>query len=133
MARAIGIESIEGDGNDVELVHRVCREAVKNARAGFGPTFFEFTTYRWREHCGSEYDNHIGYRTEAEYLAWKAQCPLARMEARMLGSGKASQTVLNEIRAGLDKEIEAAMLFARQSPFPDARTMSADIVAGQPT
>ncbi len=64
LALAQGIESIEGDGNNVELVHELCSRAVGKARKGGGPTFFEFATYRWREHCGPEYDNHIGYRSE---------------------------------------------------------------------
>ena len=37
--------------------------AVARARAGDGPTFILADTYRWREHCGPNYDNDIGYRT----------------------------------------------------------------------
>ena len=33
-------------------------------RAGRGPQFVELETYRWREHCGPNYDNDLGYRTE---------------------------------------------------------------------
>ncbi len=129
IARALGIESIEDDGNDVELVYRVCSGAVKKARAGGGPSFFEFATYRWREHCGPEFDNHIGYRTEAEYLAWKQRCPIALLEAKVLRSGLASRAELDDVRCALDREIDAAVTFARQSPLPDAQLMSAHVVA----
>ena len=129
IARAIGVEAIEGDGNDVERVYQVCSDAVKKARADEGPTFFEFATYRWREHCGPEFDNHIGYRTEAEYLAWKERCPIALLETKILRSGVATQPVLDEAKSTLDKEIDAAVAFARQSPFPDAQTMLAHVVA----
>ena len=27
-------------------------EAFENVRNGHGPVFLEFSTYRWREHCG---------------------------------------------------------------------------------
>ena len=47
-------------------------EAVARARAGSGPTFLLLDTYRWREHCGPSFDNHIGYRTEAEFSEWDA-------------------------------------------------------------
>ena len=43
---------------------------------GLGTQFIEFNTYRWREHCGPNYDNDIGYRSEAEYLEWKEKDPL---------------------------------------------------------
>ena len=39
--------------------------ALADIRAGGGPRFLEFSTYRWREHCGPFYDNDIGYRTES--------------------------------------------------------------------
>jgi pyruvate dehydrogenase E1 component alpha subunit len=42
LARGHGIESVEGDGNDVELVYRLCSDAVRKARRGGGPTFLEF-------------------------------------------------------------------------------------------
>lgn len=129
IARALGLDGIECDGNDVELVYQVCSDAVKKARLGDGPSFLEFATYRWREHCGPEFDNQLGYRTEAEYMAWKERCPIALLEAKFLGSGLVSRLVLDEARFGLDKEIDAAVAFARQSPFPDAQTMSADVVA----
>lgn len=129
MARGLGIESIEGDGNDAEAVQRLCAVAVAKARAGEGPTFFEFATYRWREHCGHEYDNHIGYRTEAEYLAWKPRCPVALLEAKLLGGGLASRSALGDVATTLHREIDAAVAYARQSPFPDQQLMSAHVTA----
>ena len=35
-----------------------------------GP-FYSLNTYRHREHCGPNYDNNIGYRTEKEFKHWK--------------------------------------------------------------
>lgn len=129
LGRAHGIESIHGDGNDVELVYQLCSRAAQKARNGGGPTFFEFATYRWREHCGHEYDNHIGYRTEQEYLEWKERCPIALMEARLLGNDHVSRSALNNVTAEIKDEINAAVAFAKQSPFPEQNTMSAHVVA----
>jgi TPP-dependent pyruvate/acetoin dehydrogenase alpha subunit len=66
LAKGHGIESRQGDGNDVAEVYELAGEAVEKARRGGGPSFLEFKTYRWREHCGPNFDNDIGYRTEAE-------------------------------------------------------------------
>ena len=65
-----------GHGNDVLAVHALAGRAIEKARAGDGPSFIELATYRWREHCGPNFDNDIGYRDEAEYLAWRELCPV---------------------------------------------------------
>lgn len=130
LARALGIESMQGDGNDAELVHRLCSSAVSKARHGGGPAFLEFATYRWREHCGPELDNHIGYRSEQEYLEWKERCPISLLERRLLANGRASAAALDTMRQELEAEVQAAVVFAKQSPFPDRSLMSAHVVAG---
>ncbi len=65
-----------GHGNDVLAVHALAGRAIEKARAGDGPSFIELATYRWREHCGPNFDNDLGYRDEAEYLAWRELCPV---------------------------------------------------------
>ena len=44
---------------------------IQDIRDGGGTWFVEFPTYRWREHCGYQFDNNIGYRTELEFIKWK--------------------------------------------------------------
>ena len=87
-------------------------------RAGKGPQFLEFTTFRWREHCGPNYDNHIGYRTEAEYLEWRAKDPIPLLEKRLMDK----QLITPEENARMDqlieKEVAEAFTFAEESPFP---------------
>ena len=83
LAKAHGIEAITGDGNDVLAVYKAAQQAVDTVRTG-RPVFLEFATYRWREHCGPNFDNKIGYRTEAEFLEFKAKCPVARLENHLL-------------------------------------------------
>jgi pyruvate dehydrogenase E1 component alpha subunit len=118
LAEAHNIESHAADGNDVEKVYRLCRRAVDKARAGGGATFVELATYRWLEHCGPNYDNDIGYRTEAEFRAWKEQCPVARNERRLLEAGIAGREDLDEMARSLGQELDAAVAFAKASPFP---------------
>jgi pyruvate dehydrogenase E1 component alpha subunit len=126
---ALGIESAQGDGNDVELVYRLCADAVERARRGGGPAFFEFTTYRWREHCGPEFDNDLGYRSEVEYLRWKKLDPVARLESKLLERGEALRPAFEGTAKEIGAEIDAAVAFAKQSPFPDEHLMSTDVVA----
>jgi len=73
MAKAMGIDASYGDGNDALSVLDKVSTAVSKIRSGGGPVFIEFSTYRWREHCGPLYDNDLGYRTQSEFLEWKAR------------------------------------------------------------
>ena len=67
LAKSHGIESFQGDGNNVLEVYQLMEKAIEIIRKGNGPVFLELKTYRWREHCGPYYDNHLGYRTEEEF------------------------------------------------------------------
>lgn len=118
LARAHGIESHSADGNDVEAVYELCQDAVDTARRGAGPVFLEFATYRWREHCGPNFDNAFGYRTEAEFEAWKARDPLRLYAERLLASGDHNQSELDLIASELKTSLDDAVHHAKSSPFP---------------
>ena len=118
LAKAHGMEGVRGDGNDVEAVFRLAGEAIDRARQGQGPTFMELDTYRWREHCGPNYDNHIGYRTEEEFLEWRKRCPIEKCQSRLIQDGLLSEQEAGELAAGIRQEIEDAFAYAKGSPFP---------------
>ena len=111
IAEAHGMIARHGDGNDVEEVYRIAQESIQAIRKGQGPIFLEFDTYRHREHCGPNYDNDIGYRTEEEFQQWETKCPL-----KLYAKEFAEQLPL--LRNEITKEIEEAFAFAENSPFP---------------
>ena len=129
LARGHGLESHQEDGNNVEAVYGLTKTAVEKARGRGGPTFLEFKTYRWREHCGPSYDNHVGYRSEQEFEEWKARCPIARLKNQLLQWGYVTQRELNELDATLVAEIEEAVAFAKSSPFPEAQLLQEHLYA----
>ena len=130
MVAAIGLRSAHGDGNDVDLVHAMCRDAVASIRAGRGPMLLEFATYRWREHCGPNFDNDIGYRTEAEYLAWKARDPISAHQSRLVAEGVIDQPGIAAIDARVDAEVTQAFEFAERAPFPEPADAFQDLYWG---
>jgi len=129
MVAAMGLPAEHGDGNDVEAVHAMLSRGVAAIRAGGGPRFYEFDTYRWREHCGPLYDNDLGYRSMAEFEAWKARDPIAASQARLLAAGATTEADLDRMRQEIAVEIAAAFDFAEQSPFPDAGEAFTDLYA----
>ena len=130
LAEAHGIEAREGDGNDVLAVRENAGQALDRIRSGGGPALLEFRTYRWREHCGPNYDNHIGYRTEDEFRRWKALCPLARLRARGLAAGAFDEAEVRQWSDDIETEFAAALRFAKESEFPAPETMLASVYAG---
>ncbi|XZN90178.1 MAG: thiamine pyrophosphate-dependent dehydrogenase E1 component subunit alpha [Microcoleus sp.] len=129
LAKSHNIPSFQGDGNDVAAVYQMTAEAVQRARSGGGPTFLEFKTYRWREHCGPNYDNDLGYRTEAEFQEWKVRCPIQRTQAQLLEQGILTAQDLEEMIGVISSEVEEAVSFAKSSPFPDPQILFQHIYA----
>ena len=113
MVRAMGIDTIHGDGNDVEEVCSKTLTAKNKILKGKGPQFLEFDTYRWREHCGPNYDNDIGYREEREFLEWKKKDPIQSMGEKL------DEKTISDVKVKINEEIDKAFNFAEDSPFPD--------------
>ena len=127
MVAGLGIATASGDGNDPEAVFTTCRDAVAGIRAGRGPVFVEFATYRWREHCGPNFDNHIGYRDEAEFLAWKARDPVASYQRRLIDQDVVEVADVVAMDRAADDEVAAAFAFAESSPFPNPESAADDV------
>ena len=79
------ISSVVVDGNDVVAVYETTEKAVAGVRAGEGPVFLEFITYRWRGHF--EAPNMPDLRPVEEIEAWKQKCPILRFERILLKEG----------------------------------------------
>jgi TPP-dependent pyruvate/acetoin dehydrogenase alpha subunit len=118
-AAPYGIPGIRIDGNDVGIVYHSACEAVARARSGHGPTMFECLTYRWRGHVGPKYDLEYNIRTREELDSWIAQDPIRRFAERLEASSVLSSIDRQRIDAEVDREVEHAVAFARESPFPE--------------
>ena len=129
MVKGYGLDSDHGDGNNVAEVYKLAGKAIKKARKGEGPAFFEFSTYRWREHCGPYYDNDFGYRTEEEFQEWKKRCPIKQFENSILQEGIIDASGIEDLKNQIMSEIEEAVLYAKESPFPDESSLMEDIYA----
>ena len=119
MVRAMGISAQHGNGNDVEEVVRKVKHAKTMILKSGGPQFLEFDTYRWREHCGPNFDNNIGYREESEFLKWKKKDPLKNFYSEN------SQKYIDRKIDTISQEIDDAHQFADDSKFPTLQEYNA--------
>jgi TPP-dependent pyruvate/acetoin dehydrogenase alpha subunit len=127
-AAAYDMPGVIVDGNDVLAVRAAAREAGARARRGEGPTLLECKTYRWHFHAMRA---AVPPETRAadEIAAWKGRDPIARLERHGLDQALLSGDAIAAMRAGVKAELDAAVAFAEQSPFPDPKDLLVDMFA----
>lgn len=125
-AAAYGMPGVVVDGNDVEAVYAVTKEAVDRARAGGGPTLIEAKTMRMLGHAihdGAEY-------VPPELLAeWAKRDPIDLYTKKLLDEGVVDQVELDEIGQRCEVEVADAIDFAEQAPWPDPATIIEGVYA----
>jgi TPP-dependent pyruvate/acetoin dehydrogenase alpha subunit len=129
LARAHGLATVGADGNDAVAVYRAVTETVARARRGDGASFVQADTYRWREHCGPNYDNSLGYRSIDEFETWKKRDPIDVLGRELRASGLIDDERQDVMRKAITSEIETAFAFAEAAPFPAVETIRKHIYA----
>lgn len=103
-------------GCDFGNVANAMESIIENARNGNGPQFIEICAYRYKEHVGIGEDYHDDYRSIDELDKWKALDPLILRNDLV---EKYTQEILDEI--------EEAVHFAENSPWPSASELTTDV------
>ena len=120
IAAAHGLTASSGNGNDLDAVLGLARAAIGRARAGAGPQFLELHTYRWREHCGPNFDDNLGYRSDAEVSAGLAECPILAHGHQLAAAQPGFSAIRARQEADICAEIEEAFSFTLASPASGA-------------
>jgi pyruvate dehydrogenase E1 component alpha subunit len=123
-AVAYGIPAVSVDGMDVVAVHEAAVTAVARARAGDGPTFLEFKTYRYYGHFEGDAQT---YKTKEEVQRHRERDPLRVFRARAEKEGWMATAELDAIDAEAAAEVQAAVAYAESSPAPRPEDTFADV------
>jgi pyruvate dehydrogenase E1 component alpha subunit len=116
-AAGYGMPGVIVDGMDVIAVHEAAVEAVERARQGGGPSMIEAKTYRFYNHHGVQ-NLGLKYRSDEEVAIWKLRDPIFTFEDRMIENGVATRANFDDIWAELRADIDTAIQFAEDSPYP---------------
>jgi TPP-dependent pyruvate/acetoin dehydrogenase alpha subunit len=111
-AAAYGFVGVTVDGNDAEAMFEATRAARERAVSGDGPTLIEAETMRMHGHAAHD---DMKYVPKEQVEEWRKRDPIERQEARV----KADGADVEEIRAAVKTEIDAATEEALASPMPD--------------
>ena len=125
-AGAYGIPGRTVDGNDALAVYEAVREAVARARKGEGPTLLECKTYRRHGHFTGDPQT---YRAKEEIEEWKKNDPIPRFKKKLIEMGVFTEGDADRIDQEINEEIEKAVKFAEESPFPAPEETLADVYA----
>jgi pyruvate dehydrogenase E1 component alpha subunit len=111
---------------DPVAVHNAMDEAVQRARKGEGPTFLEIRTYRFKGHSMSDPQK---YRTKEEVEEYKTKDPIEIVKSHLVNEKWADDAWFEEIAAKIKAQVEEAVKFAEESPYPDPSELFTDVYA----
>jgi TPP-dependent pyruvate/acetoin dehydrogenase alpha subunit len=115
-AAAYGIPGVLIPDNDPEAIFEAAGEAVARARAKKGPTLIEVKTDRLLGHF--EGDPQL-YRTKEEMETLQKRDALKRYEQQLIKAGTLTTASAEQVWKAGRAEVDAAIEFARQSPYPE--------------
>ena len=125
MASAYGIPGLQVDGMDVLAVYEAAGEAIGRARQGEGPTLLECKTYRFHGHNMGDPQQ---YRTREDIAEWSdSRDPLASFEKYLTKQGILTADVSETIQKEAAEEIQEAVAFADESPYPGPEELYRDV------
>jgi pyruvate dehydrogenase E1 component alpha subunit len=108
------------DGNDVLAVRDAMTRAVKIAREQHEPVLLEAVSYRFRGHSVVDPDR---YRDQEEVKRGRSGDPIPAFAQRLLDAHLLDDAGLREMEERVEHEVEEAVRFADESPFPPVESL----------
>ncbi len=121
---AYGIPAEIVDGNDAFAVYEATQRAAQHARAGLGPYLIECKTFRMTGHAAHDAASYVPQHLFAE---WAAKDPILRVERLMIEKGWKTRAEIDAACARIRQEVDEAIQWAEQSPYPDPATLLDDV------
>ncbi len=116
-SKAYGIKSIKvNEGYDFIKINNITSEVVNYIKKNQAPCLLEIQTFRYKEHVGPNEDFNYGYRSIDDFYDWRTKDPLFYDKKN-----------INKYSNQIQKEIEEAVSFAKNSPDPKIIELEKDI------
>lgn len=114
-ARALGLHTVEADGNDVTTLAATVKELVAQVRRSGKPAFLHAKTYRLDGHT---YFDPATYRPKGEAQAVAAERdPIMRLRGALQQAG-VTEDEMDGIAQAAKAEMKSALDAARDAPWP---------------
>jgi TPP-dependent pyruvate/acetoin dehydrogenase alpha subunit len=127
--KAFGMAAETVDGQNVRAVYKAAARLVGRARAGEGPAFLCCDTYRFHGHHVGDINREY-YRSKREEQEWKKERdPLAIHAAWLIERKHADAAQIEQIEAEVKAEMDKAVEFAINAPYPNQEEVDRDVYA----
>lgn len=121
-AEAFGFEGVTVDGMDVIEIYKATLKFIELARNGGGPGLIECITYRFQDHSIGTANLKLNYRSINEVEEWKKRCPILKWSGRLISENICTKNELLKVDDLVEKIINDAVEFARNSELPDPQS-----------
>lgn len=112
------MKTVAMDGSNPFAVAEAFKTLVTEAKEKSRPSLIVLDTYRWREHCGVNFDDHLGYRDERESLEWKEKDPVKVAIDAVIKSGLLTEPEIKKMETQIKKEVVTSFDNAPKASFP---------------
>tara|TARA_Y100000758_G_scaffold171017_2_gene121602 strand:+ start:1241 stop:2227 length:987 start_codon:yes stop_codon:yes gene_type:complete len=119
-AEGYGIPGVTIDGTDIFKVMETTRVAIDRARAGDGPTLIECKNLRLKGHAVHDPASYVPGELLDE---WRERDPISLFQKQLEGRGLLDEKILGELQARIESELDEAVEWAEESPWPEADTL----------
>lgn len=126
---AYGIPAEIVDGNDVWAVYHAAQRAAAHARSGLGPYLIECKTFRMTGHSAHDPAKYVPPHLFEE---WAKKDPIDRLERLMVERGFACHDEIKATREAIRAEVDEAVRWAEQNPYPDPATLLDNVYETKP-
>lgn len=129
-AAGYGCPVVRVDGNDVEAVWRVTREARETCLRDEGPVFVEALTMRMVGHAAHDDAKYVSREVLAR---WRERDPIRIHRERLVAEGVATGEELDALGGEVEAEVLAEAEIALAAPEPDPSTVTSGVYHGEPS
>ena len=113
------------DGNKADSIYKVVKDLRSKILKYSKPGFLELTTYRFYEHCGTNYDDHLGYRDPKATKIWKKKDPLIYFESKY----KKFKNEFEKIQLLNEKQINKIFDQVKKEKYPNKKNLAENLYA----
>jgi pyruvate dehydrogenase E1 component alpha subunit len=128
-AKAHSINNANVNAFEISKLLKISKSAVQYVRKNKKPFFLQINTYRFLEHCGPGYDDHLNYRPNKEINFWKKNDPLLLLKKIVLKNNILRADNIKKIESYYNLKVDKIFKFAKNSKFPNLNEAGMNVYA----
>lgn len=94
------------------------------SKKNLSPIFIQFDTYRHREHCGPNFDDHLNYRDKKEVNKFISYDPLTLAKKSIKSKFRLKEDFFKKENIKMLKKFDKIFLKVKKSSFPNPKTFA---------